>query len=319
MLVGGAEVAQFDRDSNSYDIIPQVPQEFRDNPEKLGEYFVRSATGEMVPLSSVVTISTNASPAAIEQFNQLNSATISALPLPGVTTGDGLKALEDIAKESLPESFFIDYSGQSRQEKEQGNTILIAFAAAVIVIYLVLAAQFESFRDPLIIMMAVPLSIFGAIVPLNLGLGTLNIYTQVGLITLIGLITKHGILLVEFANQQREKHKMSRREAIIASAKVRLRPILMTTAAMALGVVPLIVVQRCRRRGALLDGPGDLHRHPGRNHVHSVRGADVLHLHRQQGPAASRREAGPEADAGAGGLSTKTRTKKRGRKFRPLF
>jgi len=240
LLVGGAEVAQFDRDSNSYDIIPQVPQQFRDNPEKLGEYFVRSATGEMVPLSAVVNISNNASPAAIEQFNQLNSSTISALPLPGVTTGDGLKVLEDIARESLPDTFFIDYSGQSRQEKEQGNTILIAFGAAVIVIYLVLAAQFESFRDPLIIMMAVPLSIFGAIVPLNLGLGTLNIYTQVGLITLIGLITKHGILLVEFANQQREAHGMRRRDAIIASAKVRLRPILMTTAAMALGVVPLI-------------------------------------------------------------------------------
>ncbi|MBZ9889393.1 efflux RND transporter permease subunit [Mesorhizobium sp. BR1-1-3] len=240
LLVGGAEVAQFDRDSNSYDIIPQVPQEFRDDPDKLGEYFVRSVTGEMVPLSAVVKISTNAAPAAIEQFNQLNSSTISALPLPGVTTGDGLKALEDIAKESLPDTFFIDYSGQSRQEKEQGNTILIAFAAAVVVIYLVLAAQFESFRDPLIIMMAVPLSIFGAIVPLNLGLGTLNIYTQVGLITLIGLITKHGILLVEFANQQREKHGMRRRDAIVASAKVRLRPILMTTAAMALGVVPLI-------------------------------------------------------------------------------
>ncbi|MDX8461104.1 efflux RND transporter permease subunit [Mesorhizobium humile] len=241
LLVGGAEVAQFDRDSNSYDIIPQVPQEFRDNPAKLGEYFVRSVDGKMVPLSAVVKISTNASPAAIEQFNQLNSSTISALPLPGVTTGDGLQVLENLAKETLPDTFFIDYSGQSRQEKEQGNTILIAFAAAVVVIYLVLAAQFESFRDPLIIMMAVPLSIFGAIVPLNIGLGTLNIYTQVGLITLIGLITKHGILLVEFANQQREMHGMRRRDAIIASAKVRLRPILMTTAAMALGVVPLIV------------------------------------------------------------------------------
>ncbi|MBZ9851038.1 efflux RND transporter permease subunit [Mesorhizobium sp. CA14] len=241
LLVGGSEVAQFDRDSNSYDIIPQVPQEFRDNPDKLGEYFVRSVDGKMVPLSAVVKISTNASPAAIEQFNQLNSSTISALPLPGVTTGDGLKVLEELARETLPDTFFIDYSGQSRQEKEQGNTILIAFAAAVIVIYLVLAAQFESFRDPLIIMMAVPLSIFGAIVPLNIGLGTLNIYTQVGLITLIGLITKHGILLVEFANQQREIHGMRRRDAIIASAKVRLRPILMTTAAMALGVVPLII------------------------------------------------------------------------------
>ncbi|HEY6632846.1 MAG TPA: efflux RND transporter permease subunit [Rhizobiaceae bacterium] len=241
LLVGGAEVAQFDRDSNSYNIIPQVPKAFRDNPEKLGEFFVRSVDGQMVPLSAVVKISTNASPAAIEQFNQLNSATISALPLPGVTTGDGLRAIEEIAAETMPDGFSVDYSGQSRQEKEQGNTILIAFAAAVLVIYLVLAAQFESFRDPLIVMMSVPLSIFGAIVPLNLGLGTLNIYTQVGLITLIGLITKHGILLVEFANQQRELHGLSRTEAIVASAKVRLRPILMTTAAMALGVVPLIV------------------------------------------------------------------------------
>lgn len=243
LFVGGAEVAQFDRDSNSYDIVPQVPQQFRSNPADLGHYYVRSTTGQMVPLSAVVHISTNASPAAIEQFNQLNSTTISALPLPGVTTGEGLQTIIDIAKPKLPEGFFLDYSGQSRLEREQGNTILIAFIMAIIVIYLVLAAQFESFRDPLIIMMAVPLSIFGAIVPLNIGLGTLNIYTEVGLITLIGLITKHGILLVEFANQQREEHGMSKFDAIVASAKVRLRPILMTTAAMALGVVPLIVAQ----------------------------------------------------------------------------
>jgi Cation/multidrug efflux pump len=241
VLVGGGAIAQFDRDSNSYDIITQVPERYRQNPESLGDFFVRSSTGQMVPLSAVVSISTAASPASIEQFNQLNAATISALPLPGVTTGDGLQTIEEIARSTLPEGFFIDYSGQSRLEKEQGNTILIAFTMAIIVIYLVLAAQFESFRDPLIIMMSVPLSIFGAIVPLNLGLGTLNIFTQVGLITLIGLITKHGILLVEFANQQREAHGMSRREAIVASAKVRLRPILMTTGAMSLGVVPLIM------------------------------------------------------------------------------
>ncbi|HRP77616.1 MAG TPA: efflux RND transporter permease subunit [Aquamicrobium sp.] len=241
LLVGGGAIAQFDRDSNSYDIITQVPQEYRENPERLGEFFVRSATGEMVPLSAVITISTGVAATAIEQFSQLNSATISALPMPGVTTGDGLAAIEEIARPLLPDGFFIDYSGQSRLEVEQGNTIMIAFALAVIVIYLVLAAQFESFRDPLIIMMSVPLSIFGAIIPLNLGLGTLNIYTQVGLITLIGLITKHGILLVEFANQQREMHGLDRFEAIVASAKVRLRPILMTTAAMSLGVVPLIV------------------------------------------------------------------------------
>jgi len=241
LLVGGGSVAQFDRDSNSYDIILQVPDKFRANPEALGLLYVRSTSGVMVPLSAVVTLSTNASPASIEQFNQLNSATITALPVPGVTTGDGLRTIEDIARPLLPSGFFVDYSGQSRLESEQGNTILIAFALAVVVIYLVLAAQFESFRDPLIIMMSVPLSIFGALLPLNLGLGTLNIYTQVGLITLIGLITKHGILLVEFANQQREEHGLSRRDAIVASAKVRLRPILMTTAAMALGVVPLII------------------------------------------------------------------------------
>ena len=241
LLVGGGSIAEFDRDSNSYDIIMQVPEQYRDNPEKLGEFFVRSVNGKMVPLSAVVSISTNASPASIDQFNQLNSATIAALPVPGVTTGDGLKAIEDIARPLLPAGFFIDYSGQSRLEKGQGSSILIAFGLAVVVIYLVLAAQFESFRDPLIVLMSVPLSIFGAMVPLNLGLGTLNIYTQVGLITLIGLITKHGILLVEFANQQREEHGLSKFDAIVASAKVRLRPILMTTAAMSLGVVPLII------------------------------------------------------------------------------
>jgi multidrug efflux pump len=241
-LVGGASVSQFDRDSNSYDVIPQVPREWRANPEQLGGFFVRASNGSMVPLSSVVNISTNSSPASIEQFNQLNSATISALPLPGVSTGDGLTVIRDIMAETLPDGFFIDYSGQSRLEVSQGNTIMIAFGLALVVIYLVLAAQFESLRDPFIILMAVPLSIFGAVLPLNIGLGTLNIYTQVGLITLIGLITKHGILLVEFANQQRE-HGLSKRDAIVAAAKIRLRPILMTTAAMALAVVPLIIAE----------------------------------------------------------------------------
>ena len=241
LLVGGAPVAQFERDSNSYDIILQVPDEYRNNPERLGDFFVRSTTGDMVPLSAVVSIQTGVAAAAIEQFNQLNSATISALPMIGVSTGDGLSTLVGIANPLLPDGFFLDYSGQSRLEVEQGNTIAIAFALAVVVIYLVLAAQFESFRDPLIILMTVPLSIFGALLPLNLGLATLNIYTQVGLITLIGLITKHGILMVEFANQQREENGLDRFDAIIASAKVRLRPILMTTAAMALGVVPLIL------------------------------------------------------------------------------
>lgn len=241
LLVGGGAVAQFDRDSNSYDVIMQVPQEYRNNPERLTDFYIRSSTGQMVPLSAVVTVETRVSPSAIEQFNQLNSTTITALPIPGVSTGDALQVIVDEARKVMPDGFFIDYAGQSRLEVTEGNTILLAFVLAIVVIYLVLAAQFESFRDPLIIMMTVPLSIFGAIVPLNLGLGTLNIYTQVGLITLIGLITKHGILMVEFANQQRRERGLSARDGIVAAAKVRLRPILMTTAAMALGVIPLII------------------------------------------------------------------------------
>ncbi len=241
LLVGGNSISKFDRDSRAYDVIPQVPQQYRMNPESLGAFFVRSQSGAMVPLSSVVTIKTVASAPAIEQFNQLNSATLSGLPRPGVTTGDGLATLQQIATQVLPAGYFVQYAGQSRTEIAAGNTLLIAFGLAVVVIYLVLAAQFESFRDPLIIMMAVPLSIFGALVPLNMGLSTINIYTQVGLITLVGLITKHGILMVQFANQLRETRGLSKQEAIIEAAQIRLRPILMTTAAMVLGVMPLIL------------------------------------------------------------------------------
>lgn len=241
LLVGGNSIAKFSRDQRAYDIIPQVPQRYRGNPEDLAKFFVRNQGGAMVPLSSVVTIKTIASAPSLEQFNQLNSATLSALPRPGVTTGDGLKTLQDIAAQELPEGYFIQYAGQSRTELEAGNTLLLAFALAVVVIYLVLAATFESFRDPLIIMMAVPLSLFGATLFLNLGLGTINIYTEVGLITLVGLITKHGILMVQFANQQRELRGLDRRAAIIEAARIRLRPILMTTFAMVLGVLPLIL------------------------------------------------------------------------------
>ncbi|MBL9073992.1 efflux RND transporter permease subunit [Tabrizicola sp.] len=243
LLVGGGAVAQFDRDSNSYDVITQVPRDWRDNPERLGEFFVRARSGAMIPLSSVVSITPTVAAASIEQFNQLNSASLTAMPMIGLSTGVALAELERIAAEVLPDGFFIDYSGQSRLEKTEGNTILLAFGAALVVIYLVLAAQFESFRDPLIILMSVPLSIFGAMLPLFFGLSTLNIYTQVGLITLIGLITKHGILMVEFANQQREARGATRRQAIVAAARTRLRPILMTTAAMALAVVPLIIAE----------------------------------------------------------------------------
>ncbi len=156
ILVGEGSVAKFDRDARAYDIIPQVPQEYRFNPESLGKFFVRSLNGAMVPLSSVVTIETTASAPAVEQFNQLNSATISALPRPGVTTGDALAKIQEIARETMPDGYFLEYAGQSRLEIEAGNTLLVAFGLAIVVIYLVLAAQFESFRDPFIIMMSVP-------------------------------------------------------------------------------------------------------------------------------------------------------------------
>jgi multidrug efflux pump len=239
-LVGGAPISKFDRDNRSYDVISQVSQENRLNPERLAQYYVRASSGAMIPLSALVKIETGASPAIIEQFNQLNAATISALPLPNVTTTEGLQTLRSIAAEVMPAGFYEDFAGQSRLEIQEGHSIALAFGLALIVIYLVLAAQFESFRDPFIIMMSVPLSMFGAIAFLNLGLATLNIYTQVGLITLVGLITKHGILMVEFANELKAKKGLSRRQAIEQAAKVRLRPILMTTAAMVLGVVPLL-------------------------------------------------------------------------------
>jgi multidrug efflux pump len=239
-LVGGGTISKFDRDNRSYDVVTQVSPEDRLNPERLRYYYVRASNGTMVPVSSVVSLTTGTSPASIEQFNQLNSATLSALPLPTVTTSQGLATLRQIAAEVMPTGFYEDFAGQSRLEVQEGSSIGLAFGLAVIVIYLVLAAQFESFRDPFIIMMSVPLSMFGAIAFLNLGLATLNIYTQVGLITLIGLITKHGILMVEFANDLQVQRGMDRRSAIQEAAKVRLRPILMTTAAMVLGVVPLL-------------------------------------------------------------------------------
>jgi multidrug efflux pump len=238
-LLGESWVSKFDRDDRSYDVIPQAMRTERINPENLGRYHVRSAEGTMVPLSAVVHVETDVAPVAIEQFNQLNSATISALPLPGVTADTGLETLRQIGRETMPSGFFENFADQSRLSIQEGNSIVFAFGLAVIVIYLVLAAQFESFRDPLIIMMSVPLSIFGALIFLNIGIATLNIYTQVGLITLVGLITKHGILMVEFANALRERGA-TRRAAIEEAARVRLRPILMTTAAMVLGVVPLL-------------------------------------------------------------------------------
>ena len=179
-------------------------------------------------------------PNALTSFQQLNSAMLQGVPFPGRTVGEVIDFLKSKSTKVFPETFTYDFQGESRQYVQEGNRLVVTFIFALIVIYLVLAAQYESFRDPLIILIALPTSIFGALLPLTFGLGTVNIYTQIGLVTLIGLISKHGILMVDYANHLQANEGLGRREAIEEAAAVRLRPILMTTAAMVIAMVPLI-------------------------------------------------------------------------------
>jgi multidrug efflux pump len=201
---------------------------------------VRTSAGALVPLSSVATIEQSVQPNALTSFQQLNSAMLQGVPFPGRTVGEIIDFLKAKAAEKLPEGFSYDFQGESRQYVQEGSTLVVTFLFALIIIYLVLAAQYESFRDPLIILIALPTAIFGALIPLNFGLATVNIYTQVGLVTLIGLISKHGILMVDYANHIQDTEGVDRREAIERAAAIRLRPILMTTAAMVVGMVPLL-------------------------------------------------------------------------------
>jgi len=240
-LLGGDYVNRFDIEGRSYKVIPQVPRDFRLNAGAIDRIYVKTAQGGMVPLSSVVSMEPTVAANSLYQFNQLNAGTLSALPIPGTTLGQALQFLNQKAAEVLPKGFQIDYQGELRQLVQEGNALLYAFVFAIVIIYLVLAAQFESFRDPLIILVSVPMSICGALIPLNLGLATINIYTQIGLVTLIGLISKHGILMVEFANKLQAEEGLDRAAAIRKAAGIRLRPILMTTAAMVVGVLPLMV------------------------------------------------------------------------------
>ncbi|MEJ2762239.1 MAG: efflux RND transporter permease subunit, partial [Gammaproteobacteria bacterium] len=240
-MLGGGYVNYFSLSGRSYKVIPQVQQRFRLNTDQLKNYYIRTATGDMVPLSTVAHIETKTVPESLNHFQQQNAATISGVAFPGVTQGQALAYLKDLAGRILPQGYSIDYSGQSRQFVQESSALIVTFFFALVIIFLALAAQFESFRDPVIILVAVPMSICGALIFISLGVGgaSLNIYTEVGLVTLIGLISKHGILIVEFANNlQKQGH--SKREAIEMAAGIRLRPILMTTAAMVLGVVPLI-------------------------------------------------------------------------------
>lgn len=239
VLLGGNYLNRFGLQGRSYDVIPQSVREQRLTSQALARQYVRTDAGALVPLSTVVTLDMLVEPNRLPQFNQQNAATLQAIPAPGVSLGQAVAFLEQAAAE-LPPGFSHDWQSESRQYVHEGNALLFAFLAALVVIYLVLAAQYESLVDPLIILITVPLSICGALLPLALGWATLNIYTQIGLVTLIGLISKHGILMVEFANELQVREQLDRSTAIVRAAKIRLRPVLMTTAAMAFGVVPLL-------------------------------------------------------------------------------
>jgi multidrug efflux pump len=240
-MLGGGYVNYFSISGRSYKVIPQVQQRYRLNAQQLLEYYIRTADGSLVPLSTVAAIKTETVPESLNHFQQLNSATIQGVAMPGVAQGDALAFLQDLARRTLPPGYSVDYGGLSRQYIQESSGFLTTFGFALIIIFLALAALFESFRDPVIILVSVPMSIAGALLFISLGFGgmSLNIYTEVGLVTLMGLISKHGILIVQFANHLQQAGR-TKRQAIEEAAGIRLRPILMTTDAMVLGVVPLI-------------------------------------------------------------------------------
>jgi multidrug efflux pump len=241
-MLGGGYVNYFSLGGRSYKVIPQVDQSSRLNTDQLNQYYIRTASGTSVPMSTLIKIRNETVPEALNHFQQLNSATIQGVVFPGVAAGDALVALQKLAAENLPEGYTVDYGGEFRQINQESGGFYMTLALATIIIFLSLAAQFESFRDPLIILISVPMAISGALFFISLGFGgaSINIYTKVGLITLIGLVSKHGILITEFANKIQLEGK-SKLEAIINATSIRLRPILMTTAAMVLGVIPLIM------------------------------------------------------------------------------
>jgi multidrug efflux pump len=240
-MLGGGYVNYFSMQGRSYRVIPQVFQTGRLNPDQLLDYYVHTPSGQSIPLSTVAAIRDQTVPESLNRFQQLNAATIQGVPFPGVSVGDVLVYLNDLAARTLPQGYAVDYGGEARQYVQESGGFSTTIAFAALIVLLALAALFESFRDPVIILFSVPMSIAGALVFICMGVFgmTLNIYTEVGLVTLMGLISKHGILIVEFANDL-QRQGMTRRQAIEEAAAIRLRPILMTTAAMVLGVVPLL-------------------------------------------------------------------------------
>ena len=238
--LGGAYVNYFSVAGRSYRVIPQVKQVDRLNPEQILDYYIRTPSGNMIQARTIASIRQKVVPQSINHFQQLNSATISGVSTPFVSQAEVLTFLKNAIKEAAPNGYNIDYAGPSRQFIAESGGFLVTMFFAILIVFLVLAAQFESFRDPLVILVSVPLALFGALIFINLGFTTVNVYTQVGLVTLMGLISKHGILIVQFANELQIAGR-SKLEAIIEASSVRLRPILMTTAAMVLGVVPLVI------------------------------------------------------------------------------
>ena len=244
-LLGGRQVTRFEQNGEQYDVYVQLAAEDRATPQALSTIFLRNPRGEMIQLSNLATVTESVAPKELKRFNQLRSVTIQASLAPGYAVGEALDFLEQAAREVLPATVQTDLDGATRDYRSSADSLLVVFLLALAFIYLVLSAQFESFRDPVIIMITVPLSITGALAALWLAGGTLNVYSQIGLVTLVGLITKHGILIVEFANQKQLAGE-ARGAAVIDAAVQRLRPILMTTGAMVLGALPL----------ALSDGAG---------------------------------------------------------------
>lgn len=238
-MISGRRVTRFKRQGKQYDVIIQVPEKYRLTPQNLYNINVRGHDDQMIPLSNLAKIEETVTPRELNHFNKMRSATISATVSPGYSLAEAVNHLEETAKKIAPNSYQIDYTNTTREFKESSNTLLFIFVLALCFIYLVLSAQFESFIDPFIILFSVPLALAGALFTLKVFGGTLNIYSQIGIITLIGLITKHGILIVEFANQLRNKGT-NLKEAVTEAASLRLRPILMTTGAMVLGSLPLI-------------------------------------------------------------------------------
>ncbi len=237
-MLGGRQVTRFKKDGEQYDVIVQVAPRERARPNDISDIYVRTREGSMVQLANVVDVQEGVSPQSLNHFNRLRAVTLTGVVAPGYTLGEVLAAMDATAKRVLPDTAQTDLSGQSREFRDARGGIYLSFALALVFIYLVLSAQFESFADPLVIMLSVPLSMTGALLALWLSKGTLNIYSQIGLITLVGLITKHGILIVEFANQLRDSGE-TLFAAIERATELRLRPILMTTGAMVLGAVPL--------------------------------------------------------------------------------